>query len=89
MTVTDDVKPLTNACMAVLDGAPREISGAVLADLLAMWLAGHVIIGDAEATSKLRARLLMQHVGAVLALTEVNAHIIGASLATTPPQGRA
>ena len=54
--------------------------GAVLADLLAIWLAGHQVGVDADATRKLRAELLAQHCFAVRQLTAVNAKIIG----TTP-----
>jgi hypothetical protein len=57
-----------------------EVQGAVLADLLAIWLAGHHIAGDEDATRKMRAELLAEHCTAVRLLTSVNAKILG----TTP-----
>jgi hypothetical protein len=58
--------------------AGREVQGAVLADLLAIWLAGHQVEGDAEATRKLRGDILATHLLMVEELTAVNARIIGA-----------
>jgi hypothetical protein len=46
--------------------------GAILADLLAIWLAGHYTEGDADATRKLRADLLALHSTSVLILTSIN-----------------
>ena len=69
----DQIKPL-------LAGRPAEFQGAVLADLLAIWLAGHHVAGDEKGTRSLRAELLAQHCFAVRQLTAVNAKIIG----TTP-----
>jgi hypothetical protein len=57
----------------LLAGKPAEIQGGVLADCLALWLAGHQIEGDEKATATLRANLLALHMGAVQALTIVNA----------------
>jgi hypothetical protein len=56
------------------------LQGAVLADLLAIWLAGHHVTGDEDATRKMRAELLAEHCFAVRQLTEINAKIMG----TTP-----
>jgi hypothetical protein len=56
------------------------MQGAILADLLAIWLAGHHVEGDKDATRKMRVELLAEHCTAVRQLTSVNARIIG----TTP-----
>jgi hypothetical protein len=64
----------------ILAGRPAEMQGAILADLLAIWLAGHEVQGDEEATRMMRAELLADHCGAVRQLTSINAGIMG----TTP-----
>ena len=60
-----------------LAGHPPELQGAALADLLATWLAGHVIAGDRDTTLHLRAELLANHIAAVTALVPINAKILG------------
>lgn len=60
----------------LLAGHPAEIQGAVLADLLAIYLAGHHIHGSQVRTDALRERLLEMHVGAVRELIPVNAEQI-------------
>ena len=42
----DKVKMLTDRISPILHGHNPEIQGAVLAELLATWLAGHVVPGD-------------------------------------------
>jgi hypothetical protein len=71
--VVERIKP-------ILMGRAPEIQGAILADLLATWLAGHHVEGDEDATRKLRADLLAIHCGEVRNLVTVNAKILG----TTP-----
>jgi hypothetical protein len=68
--IVDQIRPL-------LAGHPAPIVGAVLADLLAIWLAGHHVAGDSDATRKTRAELLAMHCGMVRELVPVNAKIIG------------
>jgi hypothetical protein len=61
----------------ILAGQPPEIQGAVLADLLAIWLAGHHVAGDERATQALRAEMLAAHLQGVAELVPVNAKIMG------------
>lgn len=61
----------------LLKGKPPPVQGAVLADLLGMWLAGFGVKGDAIETINLRAKLLAEHCRAVRELTEENAKILG------------
>jgi hypothetical protein len=68
-----DVEALVTRMSKVLASHPPQIQGAVLADLLAIWLAGHFVRGDPEETAKLRAILLSIHLDAVHKLVEVNA----------------
>jgi len=74
------VDALVEQIAPLLGGKPPEVQGAVLADLVAIWLAGHHVDGDADATRKLRAELLTEHCSVVRQLVEVNAKMLG----TTP-----
>jgi hypothetical protein len=64
MRLVEEIKPK-------LAGLAPELQGAVLADLLAMWLAGH-FAGDAEATARLRRTMLAEHLKTVSGLVEPN-----------------
>ena len=69
------VEPIVAAISPLLAGHPSPIQGAVLADLLATWLAGHIILGDPAGTDALRERLLAFHLVAVRELIPINAAI--------------
>ena len=64
MAIADRIKPL-------LAGHPPEAQGAVLAELLSMWLAGHYQLG-AAATE----RLLSIHIEMTRALMFANIEIL-------------
>jgi hypothetical protein len=75
MTAHDDASEamrLVELLKLPLADQPAQVQGAVLADLLAMWLSGHVVRGDPKATERLRERMLKQHLKAVKALIPVN-----------------
>lgn len=57
----------------ILKGHPSPLQGAALADLLAIWLAGHMIKGNPTATDRLREDILALHVEKVRELIPVNA----------------
>src|SRR5262249_47615098 len=59
-----------------LTGKPRNVQGAVLADVLAIWLAGHIVPGDKKATDALREDLLKTHLQQVRTLVEISHKII-------------
>jgi hypothetical protein len=80
MTNPEDVGPLVEQVRPLLAGQASELQGAVLADLLAIWLAGHHVPGDVRATRDVRADLLAHHVHWVRKLVPVNAGLLG----TTP-----
>jgi hypothetical protein len=69
----DKVKILTDRISPILHGHNPEIQGAVLAELLATWLAGHVVPGDRMQTILLRGRLFHEHMKIVRDLTKLNA----------------
>jgi hypothetical protein len=60
----------------ILKGHPAPIQGAVLADLLAIWLAGHVIEDDPAQTDRLRNSILKMHMGKVRELIPLCAEAI-------------
>jgi hypothetical protein len=63
---------MLDECSKALVGHETYVQGAVLADLLSMWLAGHNVVGDREATDRLREGLLQEHIQAVRALIPVS-----------------
>jgi hypothetical protein len=66
------VEMIVSTISPVLRGFAPEIQGAVLADLLALWLAGHMG-PDAEA---LRDELLEEHIKTVRELIPINEKIV-------------
>jgi hypothetical protein len=73
IAIVEQIKPL-------LAGQKPEVIAAVLADLMAILLAGHYAEGDENETRKMRAELLAMHCAKVRELTRINAEIMG----TTP-----
>ena len=69
----DQVKALINRISPILHGHDRRVQGAVLADLLATWLAGHYVPDDRLQTTLLRGRIFHEHMKIVRDLTKVNA----------------
>ena len=72
-----EIVDLMTQIMRLLAGKESGIQGAVLADLLAIWLAGHTIIGDPEATARLRDEILQLHIATVRELIPENARLMG------------
>ena len=68
---TNQVGRLVEAIRPLLAGNPSPIQSAALADLLAIWLAGH-FAGDAYATAIVREELLAAHIAVVRQLIPVN-----------------
>jgi hypothetical protein len=61
----------------LLAGKPPAVQSGALADCVAMYLAGHVVLGDAEATRELREEVYEVFMELVWALVELNARQIG------------
>lgn len=72
--IVEQIRPLL---FPLLAGKPPEIQGAVLADLTAIWLAGHFHVHDPSATAELRELLLKHHIAAVRELIPANARALG------------
>jgi len=79
-----EVVDAANRIRPVLFGRPPEIQGAILAELLSCWLAGH-ITDTPEYTQALRDELLIEHIEAVRKLISVNEKAI---LAAVRKRGR-
>ena len=78
MALVEKIRPVLEAhVFPLLKRHPPEMQGAVLADLLAIWLAGHHVPNDAGATRTMRAELLAMHCSQVRFLTSTNAKMIG------------
>jgi hypothetical protein len=74
---TREVADLIDKIRPMLAGRPVETQGCVLADCLALWIAGHHVAGDEAATRLLREELLRFHLAQVRELITVNAAILG------------
>ena len=71
----------------LLSGKSAEVQGAALADLLSIWLAGHIVPADTEKTDQLRGEMLGLHIMAVLELVpESELEIFGGHFGTRRPQ---
>ena len=67
-----EVMELVRAIRPMLANRTPEVQGMALADLLAAWLAGHVLLGNPKETRKMRKQMLKGHLVAVEGLIEVN-----------------
>lgn len=63
-----DVAPIVKQIRLLLGGKPPELQGAVLADLLAIFLAGHHPL--------MRDEIFRLHIEAVRSLIEPNEHLL-------------
>lgn len=66
------VERLVEAIRPLLAGKAPPVQGAALADLLAVWLAGHMVPGEPAETQLLRDELLDAHISIVRKLIPVN-----------------
>ena len=72
LTFALQVEALVEQIRPILAGKPSVIQGGVLADLLATWLAGHMIMDKPRQTFTLREQLLAAHLKVVRLLIPVN-----------------
>jgi len=71
------VAPLVERIGPILAGKNPSVQGAVLADLVATWVAGHVIRGDRTTTDEMRAKIIECHIQAVREFIPLNAKLLG------------
>jgi hypothetical protein len=69
----NEVQELCDAVYDLFQGHDRVIVGAVLADLLSVWVAGHFVADDKGGeTQKFRKQLLQRHMKAVRELVPLS-----------------
>ena len=73
----DAAEALAEKIAPMFAGLDPDIIGAALADLTAIWLAGHRIVDDGLATAQLRDEVLRAHTRVIRKLTTLNAKIMG------------
>ncbi|MFZ3215210.1 MAG: hypothetical protein WA192_04040 [Candidatus Acidiferrales bacterium] len=74
---TSDNKPsmveeVTGRIKPMLSGLGLDVQGAVLADLVSIWLGDHVHIGDADVTNMVRGEVLRIWLNMVHDLVRMN-----------------
>lgn len=74
--MTEQIWMLSRQLGRHLAGKPPQVQSGALADCCAMYLAGHRVPGDPEATAELRAELLDALVELIKQLVEPNAREI-------------
>jgi hypothetical protein len=67
-----EVMQIVRLIRPLLKGRDPEVQGAILADLLAMWLAGHVNARDPEDSDRIREAALAIHIEAVRGMIKLN-----------------
>jgi hypothetical protein len=68
----DDIAALVDATRPLFAGNDPDVQGAALADLVAIWIAGHIVPDDPQATEAMRGKFLELHVETVRRLIPVN-----------------
>jgi hypothetical protein len=70
----DDLKPQIRAVvdkmMPVLAGHPPEVQAVALAECISIWLAGHTVLDNLDATRQLREDLLFALITTIRELVE-------------------
>jgi N-dimethylarginine dimethylaminohydrolase len=75
-TIQAAVKKLWPELQAVLAGRPAKEQGAILADLTAIWIAGHVERGNPAGTQRLRNQLVLHQLDYIDQLVPINAKLL-------------
>jgi hypothetical protein len=66
----DHIERLVERIKPLLAGLHPVVQGLTLAELTAIWLHGHFVLGDETETEKLRTRLLEQQIDCIRDLLE-------------------
>ena len=72
----ETVSLLVEEVMPLLANKPPHIVGAALADIVAIWVACHIVPGDPKETDEYREMLVKHHIATLRQLIPVNAHIV-------------
>ena len=57
-----EVEEVSYQIYGLLTARDRAVQGAVCADILSLWLAGHSVPGDEKATIEVREAILKAHI---------------------------
>jgi fructose-1,6-bisphosphatase len=68
-----DVSALVRVVGTLLSKKHPDVIGAALADLTAIWIAGHACPGNQQETDRMRDELLTAHIEAIETLIPANA----------------
>ncbi len=79
MSQADEVMALVKLARPLFAGKRPEVQGAALADLVAIWVAGHIDQrGDDALTKRVRDKLLKMHIATVRELVPLNTALMAA-----------
>ena len=67
-----EVEEVSRQIYDLMAGRAPGIQGAICADLLSRWLAGHIVPGDERATTRAREAILKAHIQTVRSLIPIN-----------------
>jgi hypothetical protein len=86
MSSADEIGPIVERIRPLLAGHSPEVQGAVLADLLAIFLAAHGVDDPDPAVEALREEILRLHIDAVRALIPINVAMLAEQRQKKPPR---
>jgi len=72
-----EIQMLVHSIHELLKGRDPTLIGAVLADLLSLWLGGHIDLDSKNGTHRIRAELLRIHIRTVEQMIPLSAKEIG------------
>ena len=72
----DAVLALVEAVKPFFEGKPPEVQGAALAEMLSVWLAGHVNQDNPDKSDRVRKAVLELHLKAVWRLVPINYEMV-------------
>lgn len=70
--VANEIADLSERISSQLQGQNREVIGGVIADLMATFIAGHVVVGDEAATEQIRRRVLQSQIDVIWDLIDLH-----------------
>jgi hypothetical protein len=71
MEMAEEAEEVGQQVYDLLAGRGPPVQGAICADILARWLAGHSVPGDKAATDEFREKMLKMHIEVVRRLIPV------------------
>ena len=72
----DAVLTLVEAIKPHFEGKPAQVQGAALAEMLSLWLAGHVNQNNPDKSDRVRKAVLEEHLKTVWQLVPINYEMV-------------